>query len=191
MQYSTDEDAHKKYRRNSLSNLCIYFLLSILDSLYVHATSSIETKKNCSNNDKNNNKLAQHNVDISNWNWYSATWMCNTQKKIEWNAILTQPTSFLLFPFLILQHFLPHSLLLIQFIYFIFCSQTYSILSCFHNNNSSSNEVKLLKFYCHFGECNSPTLQFNKIVWKLLKNPCCVKKNLISKNGAETAAVIK
>jgi hypothetical protein len=33
---------------------------------------------------KNNNKLAQHNVDISNWNWYSATCM-HTQKRVKCN----------------------------------------------------------------------------------------------------------
>lgn len=79
-------------------------------------------KKKCSNNDKNNNKLAQHNVDISNWNWYSTTWMCSTVK-CNLNSS-HPPTSFLLFPFLILQHFLSHSLLLIQFIYF-FSAHTY------------------------------------------------------------------
>lgn len=80
LQYSTrwgQAIVHRTKNENFLFPVIYAFLSRFSDQHKKRETSKNDTHKN-------NNKLAQHNVDISNWNWYSATCM-HTQKGVKCN----------------------------------------------------------------------------------------------------------
>lgn len=106
------------------------FFLSNFSHLYWFETQ--QQHQQIKHGEKNNNKLAQHNVDISNWNWYSAS--CSIKNKItsEMQFKLNRSHSCCFpFSFWYISLSLSLLLLLIQFIYF-FSLCVFILVALFH-----------------------------------------------------------